>query len=121
MGRGKIERVFETIQQQFPAEVTGDEQHPARHPVKDLEELDGLLGAWLRGVYHARIHSETGQAPQARHAAAGPPSASSSASPPWTTATPRPAARAAGPAARTRRSGGERRGTARRAARLPAI
>src|SRR5439155_122103 len=52
MGRGKIERVFETIQQQFPAEVTGDEQHPARHPVKDLEELDGLLGAWLRGVYH---------------------------------------------------------------------
>jgi len=74
MGRGKIERAFETIQQQFPAEVTGDEQHPARHPVKDLEELDGLLGAWLRGVYHARIHSETGQAPQARHAAAGPPS-----------------------------------------------
>src|SRR5437899_3901955 len=74
MGRGKIERAFETIQQQFPAEVTGAEQHPARHPVKDLEELDGLLGAWLRGVYHARIHSETGQAPQARHAAAGPPS-----------------------------------------------
>jgi len=73
MGRGKIERVFETIQQQFLAEVTGDEQHPARHPVKDLEELDGLLGAWLRSVYHARIHSETGQAPQARLAAAGPP------------------------------------------------
>src|SRR6266699_3387157 len=74
MGRGKVERVFETIQQQFLAEVTGDDAHPARHPVKDLEELDGLLGAWLRGVYHARIHGETGQAPQARLAAAGPPS-----------------------------------------------
>ena len=49
-GRGKIERVFETIQQQFLAEVTGDEQHPARHPVTDLEELNALLGAWLRTV-----------------------------------------------------------------------
>ena len=74
MGRGKIERVFETIQLQFLAEVTGDEQHPARHPVRDLEELNGLLGAWLRTVYHARVHGETGQAPQARLAAAGPPS-----------------------------------------------
>jgi len=74
MGRGKIERVFETIQQQFLAEVTGDEQHPARHPVADLDELNSLLGAWLRTVYHARVHGETGQAPQARLAAAGPPS-----------------------------------------------
>ena len=73
-GEGQIERVFETIQQQFLAEVTGDDAHPARHPVKDLEELNGLLGAWLRTVYHARVHSETGQAPQARLAAAGPPS-----------------------------------------------
>jgi putative transposase len=73
MGRGKVERVFETIQQQFLAEVTGDEQHPARHPASDLEELNALLGAWLRTVYHARPHSETGQAPQARLAAAGPP------------------------------------------------
>jgi putative transposase len=74
MGRGKVERVFETIQQQFLAEITGDEQRPARHRVKDLDELNALLGAWLRTVYHARIHAETGQAPQARHAAAGPPS-----------------------------------------------
>ena len=56
MGRGKVERVFETIQQQFLAEVTGDDAHPARHPVTDLEELNGLLGAWLRTVYHARVH-----------------------------------------------------------------
>jgi putative transposase len=73
MGRGKVERVFETIQQQFLAEVTGDDARPARHPVTDLEGLNGLLGAWLRTVYHARVHTETGQAPQARYQAAGPP------------------------------------------------
>ena len=73
MGRGKVERVIETIQQQFMVEVTGDERHPARHPVSSLEELNGLLDAWIRTVCHARVHSETGEAPQARHAAAGPP------------------------------------------------
>ena len=73
MGRGKIERVFETIQQQFLAEVAGDDTCPARHRVKDLDELNELLGAWLRTVYHARAHGETGQAPLARLAAAGPP------------------------------------------------
>jgi putative transposase len=54
-------------------EVTGDEHHPARHPVSSLEELNGLLDAWVRSVYHARVHSETGETPQARYAAAGPP------------------------------------------------
>jgi putative transposase len=73
MGRGKIERVFGVIQQQFLAEVAGDGGSPARHAVSSLEELNGLLAAWLRTVYHARPHSETGQAPAARHAAAGPP------------------------------------------------
>ena len=55
MGRGKIERVFETIQQQFLVEVTGDEAHPARHPVAGLEELNDLLDRWVRAVYHARV------------------------------------------------------------------
>ncbi len=73
MGRGKIERVFETIQQQFPVEVTGDEAHPARHPVSSLEELNDLLDHWVRAVYHARVHSETGETPRARREAAGPP------------------------------------------------
>jgi putative transposase len=41
--------------------------------VSSLEELNGLLDAWVRTVYHARVHSETGETPQARHAAAGPP------------------------------------------------
>ena len=74
MGRGKVERVIETIQQQFMVEITGDERHPARHPVSSLEELNGLLDAWVRTVYHARVHSETGETPQARYQAAGPAS-----------------------------------------------
>jgi putative transposase len=72
MGRGKIERAFETIQQQFLVEVTGDKQDPARHPVTSLDELSDLLDHWVRAVYHQRVHSETGQAPQTRYEAAGP-------------------------------------------------
>jgi len=70
-GRGKVEKVFQTIQQQFLVEVTGDEQHPARHPVTSLDELNELLDHWVAGVCHARVHSETGQSPAARYAAAG--------------------------------------------------
>ncbi len=72
MGRGKIEKVFQTIQQQFLVEVTGDAGDPARHPVTDLGELNDLLDHWVREVYHQRAHTETGQAPQARYEAAGP-------------------------------------------------
>jgi putative transposase len=72
MGRGKIERAFETVQRQFLVEVTGDEQLPARRHVGDLAELNDLLDRWVRAVYHARVHSETGETPQARYAAAGP-------------------------------------------------
>ncbi|HLY84878.1 MAG TPA: DDE-type integrase/transposase/recombinase, partial [Acidimicrobiales bacterium] len=72
MGRGKVERVIETVQQQFMVEVTGDERRPARHPVSSLDELNRLLEAWVRTVYHARPHSGTGQAPRDRWDAAGP-------------------------------------------------
>jgi len=75
MGRGKIERVFGVIQQQFLVEISGDPDggSPARHPAASLEELNGLLAAWLRTVCHARPHSGTGQAPAARLAAGGEP------------------------------------------------
>lgn len=72
MGRGKVERVIETLQQQFMVEVTGDERHPARHPVTSLEELNGLLEAWVRTVYHGRVHSGTGETPRSCWDAAGP-------------------------------------------------
>ena len=69
-GRGKIERIFETIQRQFLAGVTGGND-PARHPVAGLAELNDLLDHWVREVYHQRVHTETGQSPQARYRAAG--------------------------------------------------
>ncbi len=78
-GRGKIEKVFQTIQQQFLVEVTASADDPARHPVTSLEELNDLLDHWVREVYHQRVHTETGASPQARHEAAGPAASPDSA------------------------------------------
>jgi putative transposase len=72
MGRGKVERAFETVQQQFLVEVDAGGGDPARHAVVSLDELNDLLEHWVRGVYHQRTHTETGQSPQARYEAAGP-------------------------------------------------
>lgn len=55
-GRGKIERFFRTVRDQFLIEIHG-------HPPADLGELNRLFTAWVEGVYHRRFHSETGQAP----------------------------------------------------------
>ena len=71
-GRGKIEKVFQTIQQQFLVEVTAGTGDPARHPVTSLDELNDLLDHWVREVYHRRVHTETGEGPRARYEAAGP-------------------------------------------------
>ena len=65
-GRGKIERVFETVRIQFLVEVE------ARVPA-DVAELNALFSAWVETVYHRRIHTETGEAPIERLLAAGPP------------------------------------------------
>jgi putative transposase len=73
-GRGKIEKAFQTIQQQFLVEVTGDQDDLARHRVADLAGLNDLLDHWVREVYHQRVHTETGQPPQARYRQAGPAS-----------------------------------------------
>ncbi|MBO0819031.1 MAG: DDE-type integrase/transposase/recombinase [Actinobacteria bacterium] len=67
-GRGKIERFFRTVRGQFLAELT--ETRTAQIP--DLAELNRLFTAWTETVYHAREHSETGQAPLARWEAGGP-------------------------------------------------
>src|ERR1700733_1090157 len=67
-GRGKIERFFRTVRGQFLAELTA--ARAARIP--DLAELNRLFTAWTETVYHAREHSETGQAPLARWEAGGP-------------------------------------------------
>ena len=89
-GRGKIERFFRTVREQFLVEITGEptakitgepggdnpDHGPGagggRHVVGDLLELNRLFTAWVEQVYHRRVHSETGQAPLARWSAGGP-------------------------------------------------
>jgi putative transposase len=70
-GRGKIERLFETVRGQFLVEITGTGE-PGRHQVTDLAELNRLFTAWVETVYHRTTHSETGQAPIDRWQAGGP-------------------------------------------------
>ena len=71
-GRGKIERLFRTVRDQFLVEITGDPQIAGRHLVTDLLELNRLFAAWAETVYHRHPHSETGQPPLARWSARGP-------------------------------------------------
>jgi putative transposase len=65
-GRGKIERAFRTVRQQWLVELED-------RPPTSIEELGGLFQAWVESVYHRRVHSETGQAPLERFLAQGPP------------------------------------------------
>ena len=65
-GRGKIERYFRTVREQFLVEV-GDGTR-----VKDLAEMNRLFQAWTETVYHQAVHSETGETPAARWEKATP-------------------------------------------------
>jgi putative transposase len=71
-GRGKIERFFRTVREQFLVELTGEPDVIGRHYVTDLPELNRLFAAWVETVYHRTAHSETGQAPLARWCAGDP-------------------------------------------------
>jgi putative transposase len=66
-GRGKIERYFRTVRDQFLVEIGGGEK------IGDLAEMNRLFHAWTETVYHQAVHSETGQAPAARWEKAAPP------------------------------------------------
>jgi putative transposase len=66
-GRGKIERVFRTVREQFLVELT------ARGGAGDLAELNRLFAAWVEGVYHTRVHAETGCPPLERFLLTGAP------------------------------------------------
>lgn len=70
-GRGKIERAFRTVRDQFLVEVTGASE-AGRHQVDDLATLNRLFAAWVEQVYHQAVHSETGQPPMQRWSAGGP-------------------------------------------------
>jgi putative transposase len=65
-GRGKIERFFRTVRDQFLVEV-GD-----GGGVKSLAEMNRLFQAWVEASYHQAAHSETGEEPIARWARATP-------------------------------------------------
>lgn len=65
-GRGKIERFFRTVREQFLVEI-GPGHEPA-----DLAQLNTLFTAWVETVYHRRVHSETGQTPLDRYSPCQP-------------------------------------------------
>jgi putative transposase len=67
-GRGKIERLFLTVREQFLVEITGDPGQAGRRHVTSIAELNRLFTAWAETVYHHRVHSQTGQAPLQRWA-----------------------------------------------------
>ena len=64
-GRGKIERFFRTVRDQFLVEV-------AARGVTDLIEMNRLFAAWVETAYHRRVHSETKATPIERFVAGGP-------------------------------------------------
>lgn len=59
--KGKVERLFRTIQEDFEACLRLPGQN-----VHTLEELNQRLSRWLQEIYHVREHSSTGQSPEAR-------------------------------------------------------
>jgi putative transposase len=74
-GRGKIERFFRTVRDQFLVEIAGqgDAGGPAAGTaISDLTELNRLFSAWAQVSYHRAGHSESGLAPLARWAAGAP-------------------------------------------------
>ncbi|WP_249465064.1 DDE-type integrase/transposase/recombinase [Streptomyces fradiae] len=58
-GRGKIERFFRTVRNQFLVEL--DEERVGQ--IEHLTERNRLFTAWVETVYHRTVHSETGQPP----------------------------------------------------------
>ena len=72
-GRGRIERFFNTVNQLFLCGQPGytPPKTPPATPVLTLAELETNWRTFLLEDYHQRLHSETGQAPQARWEAGG--------------------------------------------------
>ncbi len=66
-GRGKIERFFRTVREQFLVEIGSGRE------LDDLVQLNTLFTAWAETVYHRREHSETGQTPITRWSVLTPP------------------------------------------------
>jgi putative transposase len=65
-GRGKIERFFRTVRDQFLVEIADGRR------IGDLAEMNRLFQAWTETTYHQAVHSQTGEEPIARWARATP-------------------------------------------------
>lgn len=65
-GRGKIERFFRTVRDQFLIEVAHSE-------IPSLDALEARFVAWVERVYHVRVHSETNETPLERFSVLGAP------------------------------------------------
>jgi hypothetical protein len=69
-GKGKVERFFRTVREQFLVEVTdtsaADLAERGVSHAAALLQLNALFTAWVESVYHHQVHSETGQSPLAR-------------------------------------------------------
>ena len=71
-GRGKIERFFRTVRDQFLVEFAGRGDAADGSPAAEIAELNRLFSAWVAAGYHRAVHSETGQPPLQRWAAGIP-------------------------------------------------
>jgi len=71
-GRGKQERLNRYIRERFIAEA----EHVG---IDSLPELNDRFSAWVDQVANRRTHAETGEAPEARWTAGGPPRAAEAA------------------------------------------
>lgn len=65
--KGKVERLIQTVQQGFESTL-----RLADNAAHNLEQLNTKLSAWIQTVYHQRLHSATGQSPEARYQQAAP-------------------------------------------------
>ena len=65
-GRGKIERVFRTVRDQFLVEVGSS-------GIDDLARMNQAFAAWAETVYHRAVHSETKMTPLERFSTGGTP------------------------------------------------
>jgi transposase InsO family protein len=60
--KGKIERLFFTVQQDFEASL-----HLPGEAVFTLADLNAKFSTWLQSVYHQRVHSSTNLTPTERY------------------------------------------------------
>ena len=65
-GRGKIEKFFRTVRDQFLVEIGSGRE------LDDMTHLNTLFTAWVETVYHRREHSETKKAPIERWSVINP-------------------------------------------------